>query len=105
MKHVEDDNINTYRSFYISFRAVVDHSEGKDLPSVSIESFEYFPGRGLIATLNGIEVFFFLTSIDLFFYKFPALKMKCFAHFLIQYDPILFCNLYLLPLFDVLAIF
>ncbi|KAM2967096.1 hypothetical protein FF1_027398 [Malus domestica] len=37
-------------------RAVVDHSEGKDLPSVSIESFEYFPGRGLIATLNGIEL-------------------------------------------------
>ncbi|XP_042973272.1 probable cadmium/zinc-transporting ATPase HMA1, chloroplastic isoform X2 [Carya illinoinensis] len=36
-------------------RAVVDHSVGKDLPSVSIESFEYFPGRGLIATLNSIE--------------------------------------------------
>ncbi|BBH05953.1 heavy metal atpase 1 [Prunus dulcis] len=37
-------------------RAVVDHSEGKDLPTVSVESFEYFPGRGLIATLNGIEL-------------------------------------------------
>ncbi|XP_019057411.1 PREDICTED: probable cadmium/zinc-transporting ATPase HMA1, chloroplastic [Tarenaya hassleriana] len=36
-------------------RAVVDHSIGKELPSVSIESFEYFPGRGLIATVNGIE--------------------------------------------------
>ncbi|KAK4840787.1 hypothetical protein QYF36_018146 [Acer negundo] len=36
-------------------RAVVDHSMGKDLPSVSIESFEYFPGRGLTATLNGIK--------------------------------------------------
>ncbi|XP_059456013.1 probable cadmium/zinc-transporting ATPase HMA1, chloroplastic [Corylus avellana] len=36
-------------------RAVVDHSIGKDLPSVSVESFEYFPGRGLIATLNGTE--------------------------------------------------
>ncbi|XP_020974579.1 probable cadmium/zinc-transporting ATPase HMA1, chloroplastic isoform X2 [Arachis ipaensis] len=36
-------------------RAVVDHSEGKDLPSVSVESFEYFPGRGLIATVNSIE--------------------------------------------------
>ncbi|KAJ7952808.1 heavy metal atpase 1 [Quillaja saponaria] len=36
-------------------RAVVDHSEGKDLPSVSVESFEYFPGRGLVATLNSIE--------------------------------------------------
>lgn len=37
-------------------RAVVDHSEGKDLPSVSVESFEYFPGRGLTATVNSIEV-------------------------------------------------
>ncbi|GLT78859.1 hypothetical protein SLA2020_503780 [Shorea laevis] len=36
-------------------RAVVDHSIGKDLPSVSVESFEYFPGRGLIATLNSTE--------------------------------------------------
>ncbi|XP_010526721.1 PREDICTED: probable cadmium/zinc-transporting ATPase HMA1, chloroplastic isoform X2 [Tarenaya hassleriana] len=36
-------------------RAVVDHSMGKDLPSVSVESFEYFPGRGLTATVNGIE--------------------------------------------------
>ncbi|XVF61254.1 hypothetical protein PTKIN_Ptkin08bG0115500 [Pterospermum kingtungense] len=36
-------------------RAVVDHSVGKDLPSVSVESFEYFPGRGLTATLNGAE--------------------------------------------------
>ncbi|KAF7828680.1 putative cadmium/zinc-transporting ATPase HMA1, chloroplastic [Senna tora] len=36
-------------------RAVVDHSEGKDLPSVSVESFEYFPGKGLVATLNSIE--------------------------------------------------
>ncbi|PON35340.1 P-type ATPase, subfamily IB [Parasponia andersonii] len=36
-------------------RAVVDHSVGKDLPSVSVESFEYFPGRGLIATLNSFE--------------------------------------------------
>lgn len=38
------------------FRAVVDHSEGEDLPSVSVESFEYFPGRGLVATVNGNEV-------------------------------------------------
>ncbi|XP_044483471.1 probable cadmium/zinc-transporting ATPase HMA1, chloroplastic isoform X2 [Mangifera indica] len=36
-------------------RAVVDHSIGKDLPSISIESFEYFPGKGLTATVNGIE--------------------------------------------------
>ncbi|KAG5040339.1 hypothetical protein JHK82_012460 [Glycine max] len=36
-------------------RAVVDHSEGKDLPSISVESFEYFPGRGLTATVNSIE--------------------------------------------------
>lgn len=37
-------------------RAVVDHSEGKDLPSVSVENFEYFPGRGVTATVNSIEV-------------------------------------------------
>lgn len=49
---------------------MVDHSEGKDLPSVSVESFEYFPGRGLIATLNGIEVICVLTSIYLLFYTF-----------------------------------
>lgn len=48
----------------VCFRAVVDHSVGKDLPSVSIESFEYFPGRGLIATLNSIEVLhYFVTYI------------------------------------------
>ena len=41
----------------MNFRAVVDHSEGKDLPSISVESFEYFPGRGLTATVNSIEVF------------------------------------------------
>lgn len=35
---------------------MVDHSVGKDLPSVSVESFEYFPGRGLTATVNCIEV-------------------------------------------------
>ncbi|XP_027074713.2 probable cadmium/zinc-transporting ATPase HMA1, chloroplastic isoform X1 [Coffea arabica] len=36
-------------------RAVVDHSVGKDLPSVSVESFENLPGRGLFATLSSIE--------------------------------------------------
>lgn len=36
----------------------MDHSAGKDLPSISVESFEYFPGRGLIATLHGIKVVF-----------------------------------------------
>ncbi|XP_050206620.1 probable cadmium/zinc-transporting ATPase HMA1, chloroplastic [Mercurialis annua] len=36
-------------------RAVVDHSIGKDLPAISVESFECFPGRGLTATLNNIE--------------------------------------------------
>lgn len=30
----------------------------KDLPSVSVETFEYFPGRGLTATLNNTEVEF-----------------------------------------------
>lgn len=36
-------------------RAVVGHSVGKDLPSISIESFESIPGRGLFATLSGIK--------------------------------------------------
>ncbi|KAI3908160.1 hypothetical protein MKW98_029461 [Papaver atlanticum] len=36
-------------------RAVVNHSMGKDLPSMSIENFESLPGRGLYATLSGIE--------------------------------------------------
>ncbi|CAA7040751.1 unnamed protein product [Microthlaspi erraticum] len=36
-------------------RAMVDHSVGKDLPSVSVECFEYFQGRGLTATVNCIE--------------------------------------------------
>ncbi|XP_038900941.1 probable cadmium/zinc-transporting ATPase HMA1, chloroplastic isoform X1 [Benincasa hispida] len=36
-------------------RAVVDHSMGKDLPSFSVQNLEYFPGRGLIATLHGSE--------------------------------------------------
>ncbi|CAI0405705.1 unnamed protein product [Linum tenue] len=36
-------------------RAVVDHSIGKDLPSVSVEKFEYFPGKGLVATLNDTQ--------------------------------------------------
>ncbi|KAG0466726.1 hypothetical protein HPP92_018306 [Vanilla planifolia] len=36
-------------------RAVVDHSVGKVLPNVSVESFESLPGRGLSATLSGIK--------------------------------------------------
>lgn len=36
-------------------RAVVDHSVGKDLPSISVETFENLPGRGLFATLSTIE--------------------------------------------------
>ncbi|XP_010927512.2 probable cadmium/zinc-transporting ATPase HMA1, chloroplastic isoform X1 [Elaeis guineensis] len=36
-------------------RAVVDHSRGKDLPDISVESFESVPGRGLFATLTGIK--------------------------------------------------
>eukprot|EP01018_Ginkgo_biloba_P014466 Gb_35813 [translate_table: standard] len=36
-------------------RAVVDHSEGKELPRVSIENFESLPGKGLVATLTGIQ--------------------------------------------------
>ncbi|XP_058070119.1 probable cadmium/zinc-transporting ATPase HMA1, chloroplastic isoform X2 [Magnolia sinica] len=36
-------------------RAVVDHSLGKDLPYVSVESFESLPGRGVFATLTGVQ--------------------------------------------------
>ncbi|PKA48858.1 putative cadmium/zinc-transporting ATPase HMA1, chloroplastic [Apostasia shenzhenica] len=36
-------------------RAVVDFTLGKDLPIVSVESFESLPGRGLSATLAGIK--------------------------------------------------
>ncbi|XP_075105883.1 putative cadmium/zinc-transporting ATPase HMA1, chloroplastic isoform X3 [Nicotiana tabacum] len=36
-------------------RAVVDHSTGKDLPSVSVESFENLPGRGIFATISSFE--------------------------------------------------
>ncbi|KAK9670331.1 hypothetical protein RND81_13G194300 [Saponaria officinalis] len=36
-------------------RAVVDHSMGLDLPSISIESFQSVPGRGLYATVSGSE--------------------------------------------------
>lgn len=43
-------------TFDLCCRAVVDHSVGKDLPSVFVESFEYFPGRGLTATVNGVKV-------------------------------------------------
>ncbi|KXG20697.1 probable cadmium/zinc-transporting ATPase HMA1, chloroplastic isoform X2 [Sorghum bicolor] len=37
-------------------RAVVDHSVGKDLPVVAVESFECLPGRGVVATLTGVKV-------------------------------------------------
>lgn len=37
-------------------RAVLDHSVGKDLPVVAVESFESLPGRGVVATLSGIKV-------------------------------------------------
>nr|GMC62757.1 probable cadmium/zinc-transporting ATPase HMA1, chloroplastic [Ipomoea batatas] len=36
-------------------RAVIDHSAGKDLPPISVESFENLPGRGIVATLSSIE--------------------------------------------------
>ncbi|KAE8695373.1 putative cadmium/zinc-transporting ATPase HMA1 [Hibiscus syriacus] len=55
-------------------RAVVDHSIGKDLPSVSVESFKYFPGKGLIATLNSAEVLFL-----------PPIHVICLSDIKIQY--------------------
>ncbi|GLJ16033.1 hypothetical protein SUGI_0266000 [Cryptomeria japonica] len=36
-------------------RAVVDHTEGKELPHVSIEKFESLPGKGLVATLSVVQ--------------------------------------------------
>jgi hypothetical protein len=42
-------------------RAVLDHSVGKELPVVAVESFECLPGRGVVATLSGVKVR--LTSI------------------------------------------
>ncbi|XP_019182957.1 PREDICTED: probable cadmium/zinc-transporting ATPase HMA1, chloroplastic [Ipomoea nil] len=36
-------------------RAVIDHSAGKDLPSLAVESFENLPGRGVFATLSSME--------------------------------------------------
>ncbi|KAK8955629.1 hypothetical protein KSP40_PGU012892 [Platanthera guangdongensis] len=36
-------------------RAVVDHSVGRDLPNVFVESFESLPGRGLSASLTRIK--------------------------------------------------
>ncbi|XP_066371065.1 probable cadmium/zinc-transporting ATPase HMA1, chloroplastic isoform X2 [Miscanthus floridulus] len=37
-------------------RAVLDHSVGKELPVVAVESFECLPGRGVAATLSGVKV-------------------------------------------------
>ncbi|KAM0852671.1 hypothetical protein ACQ4PT_051605 [Festuca glaucescens] len=36
-------------------RAVLNHSVGRDLPVVAVESFESLPGRGVVATLSGIK--------------------------------------------------
>eukprot|EP00252_Welwitschia_mirabilis_P018970 TRINITY_DN4266_c0_g1_i1.p1 TRINITY_DN4266_c0_g1~~TRINITY_DN4266_c0_g1_i1.p1 ORF type:complete len:852 (-),score=168.18 TRINITY_DN4266_c0_g1_i1:524-3079(-) len=36
-------------------RAVVDHSEGKELPPISIKTFESLPGKGLVATLISVQ--------------------------------------------------
>lgn len=56
-----------YISFFLfghfTFRAVVDHSMGKDLPSFSVQNLEYFPGRGLVATLDGTEVMIMLNQL------------------------------------------
>ncbi|KAJ1285594.1 hypothetical protein BS78_03G290800 [Paspalum vaginatum] len=37
------------------YRAVLDHSVGKELPAVAVESFECLPGRGVAATLSGVK--------------------------------------------------
>ncbi len=39
-------------------RAVVDHSQGKQLPAVEIDDFEAIPGEGLMANVSNLEVHF-----------------------------------------------
>jgi Cd2+/Zn2+-exporting ATPase len=39
-------------------RAVVDHSQGKELPAVEIDDFEAIPGEGLMANVSNLEVHF-----------------------------------------------
>jgi Cd2+/Zn2+-exporting ATPase len=36
-------------------RAVVDHSQGKELPAVEIDDFEAIPGEGLMANVSNLE--------------------------------------------------
>lgn len=43
--------------YCILCRAVVDHSQGKNLPGVEIDNFESIPGQGLTAVVN-VEVTF-----------------------------------------------
>jgi hypothetical protein len=43
-------------TIWLMHRAVLDHTIGKDLPEVGVESFECLPGQGLYATLSGIMV-------------------------------------------------
>lgn len=49
----------------IIHRAVLDHSVGKDLPLVAVESFECLPGRGVVATLSGVKVDYIVYSNQL----------------------------------------
>lgn len=49
-------NLFITHSVHYLCRAVIDHSAGKDLPSLSVESFENLPGRGVFATLSSTEV-------------------------------------------------
>ncbi|GJR89363.1 PHD finger protein-like protein [Tanacetum coccineum] len=42
--------------FTLACRAVINHSQEKELPAVYAESFESLPGRGLYATLSGLEL-------------------------------------------------
>nr|GMC97079.1 probable cadmium/zinc-transporting ATPase HMA1, chloroplastic [Ipomoea batatas] len=48
-------NLFITHSVHYLCRAVIDHSAGKDLPSLAVESFENLPGRGVFATLSSME--------------------------------------------------
>lgn len=84
-------------------RAIVDHSTGVELPSVSVENFESIPGRGLFATVSGNEVVHFV-SIHLANFWFSAVDVSLdfpssISHyFLMSNQSTDFCNSYSLEL-------
>lgn len=56
----------------------MDHSAGKELPPVVVESFENVPGRGLLATVNRTKVMQFVCvyiSFGLYCYLFGSIQI------------------------------